>query len=298
MIRLRRAALTAAFLAAALARCRLEPPDPASQAAAILHKHPSAFADQLASLDALASREVAELEPGSLPPQLPLLAESLYAYACRLKPAMAAAAAAPDPDSARIAMLNAFVFDSLAIVPLDADTTLAASVPSLALARRKGSCVALVLVYLALGQALDLPLVPVFLPGHVCIRFRGHGRARYLETLRRGIARSDSFYRETFSLSQRPWYSLADAKPEQALAALVFNLGNARLSHGDLATAAEEFRLAGEALPGFPEALGNQGVCLWLQGDKAGAKAKFLAALEGDSLSPPALRNLVLFSGR
>ncbi len=288
----------AALLAASLGACRLEPPDPASQAAAILRKHPSGFSDQLAALDALAAREVAALEPDMVPPQRVSLAESLFAYSARLKPAFAAASAAPDSDSVRIAALNAFIFDSLALLPLDADTGLAATVPSLALARRKGNCVALTLIYLGLGQALDVPLVPVFLPGHLCLRLRRGPVARNIETLRGGIARTDSFYRETFTLGKRPWYSLADARPNQALAALVFNLGNARRFHGDTRAAADEYRLVEEALPGFPEALGNQGVCLWLRGDSAGAKAKFTAALAGDSLSAPALRNLGLFSGR
>lgn len=292
------AALAAAFLLA----CRLERPDPASQAAAILHKHPSDFLDQLVSLDALAAREVKALEPGVLSGPggagRAILAESLYAYTLRLRPALASAARSGasigiDPDSARIAILNAFLFDSLGIVPVLDNSTLAESVPSLVLARRRGACVGLVLLYLALGRSLDLPLVPVFLPGHIFVRYRpAAGPTRTIETLRRGIPRSDSFYRETFALDRRPWYHLEDARPEQALAALVFNLGNAHRISGNLPAAREEYRLAEEALPGFPEALGSLGVCLMLAGEKSLAREKFTAALAGDSLSPAALRNL------
>lgn len=281
----RAAAAAAALLAGA---CRLEPPDPASQAAAILRKHPSDFTDQLVALDALASREVAFLEPSAVPTRRTSLAESLYAYAARLKPVLAAAAS----DSQRVSILNAFVFDTLGMAALDGDTTLAAAVPGLALAHRRGSCVALTLIYLGLGKALDLPLVPVFLPGHICVRLRRGAEARNIEILRSGIARTDSFYRETFALGKRPWYSLADAPPEHALAALLFNMGNARRAHGDAGAAAEEFRLVAEILPGFPEALGSLGVCAWMQGDTAMAKLRFREALAGDSLSPPALRNL------
>ncbi len=315
----------AALLAAALAACRLEPPDPASQAAAILHKHPSDFLDQLASLDAMAAREVVTL--ASLPENQhggtagsgtsgvasadfrPMLAESLYAYTLRLRPAFSKLAlesavdgaardsvrkaAALSLDSARIRLLNAFLFDTLGIEPLLDSAPLAASVPSLVLKHRKGSCVGLVLIYLALGRSLDLPLVPVFLPGHIVVRFRpADGPARNIEALRRGIPRSDSFYRETFSLGKRPWYSLADGTPTQALGALIFNLGNARRAAGDLKSAWEEYRLAEEAIPGFPEALGNQGVCLMMEGKRDQAREKFTAALAGDSLSEAAWRNL------
>lgn len=272
-----------AVLAALLSGCRLEKPDPASQAAAILRKHPADFQDQLAALDALAAREVAELEPAAVPAARPILAESLYAYRTRLKASLAAAAS----DRERIDRLNAFFFDSLGIVPLDADTTLAASVPSLALAHRRGSCVALGLLYLAVGRPLGLPLAPIFLPGHMALRLRpAAGDPINIETLRRGIARSDSFYRETFALGKRPWYSLSDAEPGQALAALLFNMANARRAFGDLGIAAEEYRLVAEALPAFPEALGNRGVCALREGDRETAARLFREAFAGDSLSP------------
>jgi regulator of sirC expression with transglutaminase-like and TPR domain len=293
----------ALILAFGPAACRLEPPDPASQAAAILHKHPSDFLDQLASLDALAVREVNALGSsaggGSGEDVRPLLAESLYAYAQRLRPTLAAIPeAGATSDSSHIAVLNAFLFDTLRIRPLLDSAPLASSVPSLILARRQGSCVGLVLLYLALGKSLDIPLAPVFLPGHMAVRHVPPGRpARNIETLRGGIARTDSFYREAFSLGKRPWYSLKEAAPEKALAALVFNLGNARRASGDVKSAAEEYRLAEEALPGFPEALGNQGVCFMTDGDKAKAREKFVAALAGDSLAAPALRNLDLLDG-
>lgn len=297
------ATLAALAMAASLAACRLEPPDPASEAAAILNKRPSDFIDQLASLDALGIREAALLSApaGAKPPAFrPLLAESLYAYSQRLRPAMAALASASpeaEADSARIALLNAFVFDTLGIRPLIDSAPLSASVPSLVLSRREGSCVGLVLLYLALGRSAGIPLAPVFLPGHIMVRHIPAGRPhRNIETLRRGIPRSDSFYREEFSLGKRPWYSLREAAPEQALAALVFNLANARRAAGDLTTAAGEYRLVEQALPGFPEALGNQGVCLMMEGEKAGARQKFAAALAGDSLSEAALANLKILA--
>jgi regulator of sirC expression with transglutaminase-like and TPR domain len=146
---------------------------------------------------------------------------------------------------------------------------------------------------LALGRSLDLPLVPVFLPGHIFVRLENPATGpRSIETLRGGIARSDSFYRETFSLAKRPWYRLESTKPEQALAALVFNLGNAHLAAGNRTAAEEEFRLVEEALPGFPEALGSRGACAMLDGESGLAREKFRAALAGDSLSEPAQRNL------
>lgn len=266
----------------------IERPDPASQAAAILHKHPSDFLDKLASLDALAGREAAAAIPEASPAPRPALVESLHAYSVRLRPALEAAVS----DSARIQVLNAFVFDTLGIAPLLDDTTLASSIPTYVLARKRGSCLGLVLLYLGLGQRLDLPLHPVFLPGHVFVRYGEGTGARNIETLRSGIARPDSFYRSHFNLARRPWYGLANAEPSQALGAFVFNLGNFHRARGDWTSAMEEYRLAEESLPGFPEALGNRGAGFLAAGDAKGAREKLEAALAGDSLAVPAWRNL------
>lgn len=256
------------------------PPDPASQALAILSKRPSSFQDRLSALDHLAAQELG-------PAGRPALPESLYLLTTRLRPLLAAAG----DDSSRIAVLNAFLFDSLGIEPLTDDTTLASSLPSRVLADRRGGCLGLVLLYLALGESLELPLAPVFLPGHIVVRWKGTN----LETLRRGLVRSDSFYRETFGLARRPWYDLAAAQPDQALAALVFNLANHHRALGRLDVALEEYRLAAERIPGYPEALGNQGATLLLAGDREAARKKLEAALAGDSLAPAARRNLAEF---
>lgn len=254
-------------------------PDPASQALAILSKRPSTFVDRLSALDHLASQELGL-------PGRPTLPESLFHLSTRLRPLLAAA---PD-DSARIAALNAFLFDSLRIEPLTDDTTLASSLPSRVLADRRGSCLGLVLLALALGESAELPLSPVFLPGHILVRWKG----RNIETLRRGLARSDSFYRETFDLAQRPWYSLADAQPDHALAALVFNLANHHRAQGRLEAALEEYRLVLDRLPGYPEALGNQGAALLLSGQREAARESLEKSLIGDSLASAARRNLEL----
>jgi hypothetical protein len=291
---LRRAALLALHLALLPVAC-LERPDPASQAAAILNKRPAGFQDRLIALDALASAELGI-------PGRPALAESLHALAARLRPALAGAFPGGAPgtgsagdggfDSLRAGILDAFLFDTLGLVPLLDDTTLASSLPSRVLADRRGGCLGLSLLYLALAEALGLPLRPVFLPGHVMVRWRSPSLVRNVETLRRGLARGDGFYRETFSLARRPWYALADARPDQALAALVFNLANLHRAREMLAAAEAEYRLAESFLPAWPEALGNLGATLMLAGDRDGAREYLEAALAGDSLAAPALRNL------
>ena len=272
--------MAALAMAGLLFGCRMERPDPPSSASAILHKHPADFLNQLTALEARAAAEVNS-------PIQPWL-EKLTRQSQRLVPLLKSA----HSDSEKVALLNTWVFDSLALVPISDSTDLIASLPSRVLADRKGSCLGLTLVYLALGQALDLPLHPVFLPGHIFVRYRSGAYAFNIETLKRGLARSDSFYRETFSLKSRIWYDLKDADPKQALAALVFNLGNTHRSRGEWRFALAEYRLVEEMIPGYPEAQVNQGAALLALGDRDAAEVKLLAAWMGDSQSPPARQNL------
>ena len=263
-----------------LSGCKLERPDPASAAAAILHKHPADFLAALTALDALASTEV------GLPP-VPWVNE-LYRQSAQLKPLLKSVGS----DSEKVGILNAWIFDTLSMAPSSDSTSLSGSLPSRVLTNHKGSCLGLTLLYLAFGQTLGLPLYPVFLPGHIFVRFHSASYTCNIETLRHGLARSDAFYRQEFFLNQRPWYTLMDAEPKQGLAALVFNLGNTHRARGDMQYALMEYQLTEEAIPGFPEALSNQGAVLLLLGSLKEAKIKLSEAVKGDSVNNPASINL------
>ncbi len=260
--------------------CRIEKPDPAAQVLSILHKHPADFLDQLSALDALSSRE-AGIPTVSLP-------EELFPIAKKLKPLLASART----DSARAVLLTAWVFDTLGVRPDLESNNLEGSLPSQVLLRKRGSCVGISLLFLALGRVLDIPVKPVFLPGHLFVRFRSGNFARNIETLRPGIIRTDSFYRDTFHLAQRRWYDLSDREPVQALAALTFNLANFHAGRSQWDFALVEYSSAESLLPGYPDAVGSQGAALFALGRTPEAEAKLRAALDGDSLCKPAWRNL------
>ncbi len=270
------------LLAVWLGGCRPEKTDVVAESAAILHQQPPDFIDQLSHLDALAMGE----KSGSWVHST--LADSLTLYREHLRPLLGLA----NSDSEKVNLLNAWIFDSLGVMPVTDTGDLATSLPSQVLRNRQGSCLGISLLFLALGEALDMPLRPVFLPGHIFVRYRSKEYTRNVETLRKGLDRSDSFYRDHFYLARRPWYSLQEAELGDALAALVFNLANTHRSRGKRDEALGEYRLVEEALPGFPEALGNEGALLLEAGEISTSEGKLLVALAGDSLAEPAWRNL------
>jgi Tfp pilus assembly protein PilF len=67
---------------------------------------------------------------------------------------------------------------------------------------------------------------------------------------------------------------------------MLFNMANARRARAEWALASGEYRLVAEALPGFPEAIGNRGLCSLRMGDRDAAERDFREAYGADSLSP------------
>jgi regulator of sirC expression with transglutaminase-like and TPR domain len=253
--------------------CRIEKPDPVSAANAIIHKHPSDFLDQLTALDALAAEQAGL-------PKAPWM-DILYSQSSQLKSSLKSAVS----DSAKVAILNAWIFDSLGLSADPDSNGLSNSLPSQVIANKRGSALGLTMVYLVLGQTMQLPLVPVLMPGHIFIRYQSNSYTCNIETLRRGSAESDSFYQARYFLSKRPWYKLAPGNPEQALCALLFSLANHHFSQGKWAFALGEYQLVLGALPGFPEALIQEGNTLLNIHDPKTAEDRFQTAFKGDSLS-------------
>jgi len=253
--------------------CHFEKPDPASQAMAILEKHPSDFLDQLRALDALTCQE------GHLP-SLPWL-DIIYLQSHALQMQMNKLST----DSEKVLLFTHFIFDSLNIQPVLETNEIANSLPSQVLNHHAGSCVGISLVALALSHQINFPLFPVFLPGHLFLRYQSETYRQNIETLKGGIARTDSFYQVTFMLPKRPWYHLKNGNSNQALVALLFNMANLHLQNSEYQTALTEYKLVEKYLPQFPEAEGNMGVIYLKNHEPEKARKLFLSSFAGDSIS-------------
>ncbi len=134
------------------------------------------------------------------------------------------------------------------------------------LADRRGSCLGLGAVALALAERLAIPLDGVMVPGHFFVRTRG-ARPRNVELLRRGESMPDAWYRAKYG----PWPE-GDSVYFRPLsvAELVglhwFNAGNFLRGKGDLAGAGRAFERAAAAFPAFAEAHASVGTVRQLEG--------------------------------
>ncbi|HEY0709137.1 MAG TPA: transglutaminase family protein, partial [Polyangia bacterium] len=163
------------------------------------------------------------------------------------------------------------------------------------LASRKGSCVGLGTLYLALGEKLGIPLEGVVVPGHFFVRARTPtGDVRNLELLRQGEVMPDSFYRDKY-LTNRAAPAFFRPLTTREIAAVVrFNVGNELRRANRLTEAARFYRRAAEDFPQWGEAHASLGLVLQLAGDRAGARAAYAAAAKAEPNLPGLQQNLEL----
>jgi formylglycine-generating enzyme required for sulfatase activity/regulator of sirC expression with transglutaminase-like and TPR domain len=92
---------------------------------------------------------------------------------------------------------------------------------------KRGYCMNLSLLYLILGQKLDLPLFGIPLPNHFFVRYeRGQDRIN-IEATEMGATFSDSFYRQRYlaSSGKESSYFLKNLDTKQTLGAYFSNIG-------------------------------------------------------------------------
>ncbi len=92
---------------------------------------------------------------------------------------------------------------------------------------KRGYCMNLSLLYLILGQKLDLPLFGVPLPNHFFVRYEKSDNRINIEATEMGTSFSDSFYRQRYLVSsgKESSYFLTNLNTKQTLGAYFSNIG-------------------------------------------------------------------------
>lgn len=147
------------------------------------------------------------------------------------------------------------------------------------LRERRGSCVGLGLLYLALAEALGFEAYGVLLPGHLYVRQLGPGAPRNVELLRRGEAMSDSWYRERFAApgGTADYYG-TPLTTERVLGLVEYNVGNERRRQQRYAEAEAAYARAVHRFPSFAEAHASLGAMQHLLGKLVDAAASYRTA--------------------
>lgn len=205
------------------------------------------------------------------------------------------AAMARQPALAPAEQLRQVVFDELGFVreveDQDARFTLLASV----LSSRRGNCVGLGSLYLALGERLGLPMAGVLVPGHFFVRVTDTRGNHNVELLHGGHEQPDAWYRRKYGVPDGgPSAYLTPLTQPQVLAVVHYNLGNAARSAGRIREAKAHYARAAANFPLFAEAHASLGLVLHLLGNLDAAEHEYLAARSANPALPGLDQNLAL----
>ena len=165
------------------------------------------------------------------------------------------------------------------------------------LARRKGNCLGLSMVWLALADRLGLPFRGVYVPSHCFVRYEGKDGRRNVEFAEGGASWGDDRYRREFRIRPgRPYlFSLSSA---EMLGVYLKSLGAGYSRKGREEDALRLYDEAGRLYPGLPDAHFNAGVSLQKLGRLDEAAGKYRRALELDPEMAAARDNLSILLAR
>jgi hypothetical protein len=190
--------------------------------------------------------------------------------------------------------LNAVVFGDLGYArEIESPDVRFFRLPSV-IADRRGSCLGLGALYVALGERLGVGLDGVMVPGHFFVRTRGE-RPRNVELLRRGEAMPDDWYRAKYG----PWPAAADEylrplTPSELAAVHWFNAGNTLRAARDVRGAGLAYARAVAEFPTFAEAQASLGAVRQLEGALEDAEAAYGDAARARADLPGLAENLAL----
>lgn len=209
----------------------------------------------------------------------------------------AASELASAPGRSPAAVLSELIFGRWGFVREVTDTKLGFVFLPSVLERRRGSCVGLGTLFLALADALGKPASGVIMPGHFYVRMRDRGQPRNVELLRAGEAMPDSWYSERFPV---PGGSAREyARPlsqAEVLGVVEYNVGNERRRQLRLIEARAAFARAVQAFPELSEAHASLAAVEQLLGNLDAAAASYRRARDANPHLPGIEQNLALLA--
>lgn len=166
------------------------------------------------------------------------------------------------------------------------------------LERRRGSCVGLGTLFLALADALDRPAWGVMRPGHFYAQTRESAGLRSVELLRGGEAMTDEWYARRFPVpagSAREYGRPLSGG--EAIGVVHYNVGNERRRQLRLPEARAAFLRAIREFPELSEAHASLGAVAQLLGDRQSAVESYARARALNPELPGIEQNLALLNG-
>ena len=148
--------------------------------------------------------------------------------------------------------------------------------------RKRGYCLSLSILYLSLGERLDLPLYGVVVPGHFFVKY-DDGQVQFnIETTSKGGTASDEHYITKFNVPEDEQGSIymKVLSKVQTLGCFLNNLGNSYCDIGDPDSALLALERAVEINPSLSESRANLGNLYLKKGRLEDALYEYRTALQ------------------
>jgi tetratricopeptide (TPR) repeat protein len=200
-----------------------------------------------------------------------------------------------EPGRAASVALRETIFGALGFAREVDDTDLRFVLLPSVLRARRGTCVGLGTLYLALGELLNVPIDGVMRPGHFFVRFRDGSSSRNVELLHQGEEMPDAWYEARFPIPGEGAREYARALSlAEVLGIVEYDIGNERRRQGRLGEAQRAYERAVAHFPDFAEAQASLGTTLHLRGALDSAELHYRAALRANPSLPGLDRNIEL----
>jgi regulator of sirC expression with transglutaminase-like and TPR domain len=192
-------------------------------------------------------------------------------------------------------LLSELIFGRFGFVREVEDTSLGFVLLPSVLERRRGSCVGLGTLFLALVEGLGGEASGIMRPGHFYVRAREAGGARNVELLRRGEAMPDAWYARRFPVPGGSAHEYGrPLSVSEVLGVVEYNVGNERRRQLRLPESRAAFSRAVRLFPELAEAHASLGAVEQLLGDLAAARASYQRAQAVNPQLPGVAQNLAL----
>ena len=209
--------------------------------------------------------------------------------------ALARSAISARPGRSPTSILSTLLFEQWGFVREVEDKSLGYVLLPGVLEHRRGSCVGLGSLFLALAEGLGWSAAGVLMPGHFYARVHEATGARNVELLRAGEAMPDAWYAGRFPI---PGGSAREyARPltaQEVLGVVHYDVGNERRRQRRLSEAQSAFARAARAFPDLSEAHASLGAVQHLLGDLPAATASYRRARDVNPHLPGVTENLEL----
>jgi len=192
------------------------------------------------------------------------------------------------PNQKAIPVINNYLFEELGFAPItEADDPNDLFLHSV-LDKKRGYCLSLSVLYLAIGERLGMPLYGVVVPGHFFVRYQS-GQVRFnIETTSKGAIVSDEHYIHKFKVPEAEADNvyMKNLTKTQTLGCFFNNLGSVYNNIGNLQMAQLALERAVQINPTLSEPRANLGNIYLKMGRVDDAIRQYQTALQTNSKDP------------